>query len=64
MVFLYTVLMLVVICAARLCVIEGKEASYTSIPRAMYWAIVTLTTVGYWDIAPLTPWDKSSPPSS
>lgn len=55
MVFLYTVLTLVVICGALMYVIEGKEAGFTSIPRGMYWAIVTLTTVGYGDIAPNTP---------
>lgn len=52
MVFLYTVLTLVVIFGALMYVIEDKEAGFTSIPRSMYWAIVTLTTVGYGDIAP------------
>jgi voltage-gated potassium channel len=35
--------------------IEGEAGGYTSIPKAVYWAIVTLTTVGYGDIAPQTP---------
>ena len=36
-------------------VIEGEESGFTSIPRAIYWAVVTLTTVGYGDISPTTP---------
>ena len=54
MVFLYAVLTLVVIFGALMYVIEGKDAGFTSIPQGMYWAIVTLTTVGYGDIAPNT----------
>ena len=36
-------------------VIEGEENGFTSIPKSIYWAIVTLTTVGYGDISPQTP---------
>jgi voltage-gated potassium channel len=54
-VFLTTVLALVVILGSMMYVIEGREAGFTSIPRSIYWAIVTLTTVGYGDIAPQTP---------
>lgn len=54
-VFLGVVLALVVIIGALMYKIEGSESGFTSIPRAIYWAIVTLTTVGYGDIAPKTP---------
>jgi voltage-gated potassium channel len=53
-VFLLTILTLITIFAALLYVIEGPEHGFTSIPLAMYWAIVTLTTVGYGDLVPQT----------
>jgi voltage-gated potassium channel len=53
-VFLFTVLTLVVIIGSLMYVIEGEEHGFTSIPMGMYWAVVTLTTVGYGDLAPAT----------
>ncbi|MEW6763315.1 MAG: ion transporter [Pseudomonadota bacterium] len=59
MVFLSVVLMAVLILGTVMYVVEGPEHGYTSIPTAMYWAIVTMTTVGYGDITPHTPLGKA-----
>ena len=53
-VFLSTVLTVVVVIGTLMYMIEGPENGFTSIPVAMYWAIVTLTTVGFGDITPTT----------
>ncbi len=54
-VFLYAILTLVVVFGSLMYLIEGEAAGFTSIPRGVYWAVVTLTTVGYGDITPHTP---------
>ncbi len=54
-VFVLTVLIVVIIFGSLMYVIEGEKNGFTSIPRSIYWAIVTLTTVGYGDISPVTP---------
>ncbi len=54
-VFMFTVLTIVVIVGTSMYVIEGEENGFVSIPTAMYWAVVTMTTVGYGDVTPQTP---------
>jgi voltage-gated potassium channel len=58
LVFFSTVAILVTIFGALIFVIEGPENGFTSIPQSIYWAIVTITTVGYGDLVPSTPLGK------
>ncbi len=54
-IFLFTVSTIVVIVGALMHLVEGPASGFTDIPTSVYWAVVTLTTVGYGDVAPITP---------
>ena len=53
-VFIFVIFTIVIIVGSLMYLIESEESGFTSIPRSVYWAIVTLTTVGYGDISPKT----------
>jgi voltage-gated potassium channel len=57
-IFLLTVLMLAVILGSIMYLVEQRENGFSNIPESIYWAIVTITTVGYGDISPVTPMGK------
>lgn len=57
-VFILAVITLVTVIGSLMYVVEGEENGFTSIPTSIYWAIVTLTTVGYGDLSPKTPFGK------
>jgi voltage-gated potassium channel len=57
-IFLLTVLSLTVILGSIMYLVEKRENGFSNIPESIYWAIVTITTVGYGDISPVTPMGK------
>ena len=58
LIFVFSIIVLTIILGTIIYLVEGPENGFTSIPISMYWAIVTLTTVGYGDLSPNTPFGQ------
>ncbi|MFE8070886.1 ion transporter [Marinobacteraceae bacterium S3BR75-40.1] len=58
-VFMFSVFVMMVLFGSIMYVIEGPEHGFSSIPKSIYWAVVTITTVGYGDISPQTPFGQT-----
>ena len=57
-IFMLVVVAIVLILGSIMYIVESEESGFTSIPESIYWAIVTITTVGYGDMTPVTPVGK------
>ena len=57
-IFMLVVIAIVIILGSIMYIVESDESGFTSIPESIYWAIVTITTVGYGDMTPITPAGK------
>jgi voltage-gated potassium channel len=58
-VFILSISLMVIILGTLMYIIEGQQNGFDNIPKAIYWAVVTLTTVGYGDVVPLTALGKT-----
>lgn len=58
-VFVYFIVVMSIILGTIMFMVEGRHNGFTNIPNSIYWCIVTMTTVGYGDIAPITPVGKA-----
>ena len=58
-VFILSVSLVVIILGTLMYIVEGQQNGFDNIPKSIYWAVVTLTTVGYGDVVPITPLGKT-----
>jgi voltage-gated potassium channel len=57
-IFIFAVVINAILFGSLMYVVEGEESGFTDIPTSIYWAVVTMTTVGYGDISPVTPFGR------